>query len=74
MATDKITVPMHSGYAFECAGVGLVDWRRVSDEAWDTVVYTPKGDERFLGTRYIDGSRCRVWQCADDTFRAQVDV
>lgn len=60
---------MQPGYAYAWDGVG---WRGVSDEAWETEVYTPDGRERREGTREIDGSPVTVFRCSDGVYRAQL--
>jgi hypothetical protein len=47
-----------SGYAFEHRGR---NWRNSRDESWDTVMFTPTGRERYIGTRYVDGAEVNVW-------------
>jgi hypothetical protein len=63
---------MQSGYAFEFEGTRR--WRASSDERWETVCYTPLGDERAVGSRTIDGAECVVFKCSDGIFRAQTAV
>lgn len=50
-----------SGYAYEWAVQRGYPWRSVTDEAWDTVMFTPDGSEKFVGERRIDGVLCHVW-------------
>lgn len=61
-----------SGYAYRYEQDN--DWRGSSDELWDTVRYTPTGNEKLLGERYIDGSRVRVFRTDDGWFIAQTTV
>lgn len=54
-----------SGYAYMGdESVHDKNFRRVSDDAWEIVMITPSkaGPWHYLGTRYIDGSRCNVWR------------
>lgn len=48
-----------SGYAYWYPRTG---WKRVSDEEWETVVYTPTGQEKWVGTRKIDDVMMDVWK------------
>lgn len=56
-AANPSPSPM-SGYAFEHEGK---NWKASRDDNWDIIMYTPTGRERFLGTRYVDGSKVNVW-------------
>lgn len=47
-----------SGYAYGTRQ----HWQESSDEDWDQELYTPTGDEKFIGVRSIDGSRVNVWR------------
>lgn len=58
---------MPGGYCYELAHR---DWRRAHNDSWAIEVYTPDGQERYVGTRYIDGSNCAVFRCPDGKFRA----
>jgi hypothetical protein len=61
-----------SGYAYRYEQDN--DWRGSSDELWDTIVYTPTGNEKLLGERTIDGSRMRVFRTDDGWYIAQTVV
>jgi len=50
-----------SGYAYDTKQ----HWQESSDENWDTIMYTPTGDEKYVGVREIDGSRFNVWRSTD---------
>lgn len=65
---------MPSGYCFELTGDSTdapTEWWMIApDDDWDTEVYSPKGAEQKAGERFIDGTRCVVFACPDDVFRA----
>ncbi len=65
-------MPMPSGYCFEYQGRRC--WRAASSERWDTVVHTPDGKEKRVGTRRIDDAKCVVYVCSDGKFRAVTAV
>lgn len=67
--TTKQGSKMSDGYAYEFEGKRR--WRASSSELWETVCYTPTGDEKAVGTRDIDGTTCVVYRCLDGKFRAQ---
>lgn len=48
-----------SGYAFEYGGR---NWRSTANDNWDIVVYSPTGNEKFVGRRRVDGSEVNVWR------------
>lgn len=54
---NPILKPM-SGYAYEYDGKY---WKTGPNDDWETVVFDPTGDEKFVGTRTIDGYPCNVW-------------
>lgn len=58
---------MMSGYCYE-----LTDEMDFPD--WETAIYTPTGEERFLFCREIDGAKCAVFACPDGMFRAQLAI
>jgi hypothetical protein len=60
------TAKPSSGYAYEAPEFDA------PSEDWDTIMYTPQGDERFVGTRTIDGEMMHVWQLPSGTFIAQL--
>jgi hypothetical protein len=62
---------MMTGYAYELVS-RKSHWASCSSEHWDTVVYGVTGDEIPVGIRFIDGSRCKVFDCPDGNYRAQV--
>ena len=64
------TLGMMDGYCFELSGESQ-NWRASSESLWDIDIYTPDGTERYAGSRFIDGCRCRVYWCHDGTYRAQ---
>jgi hypothetical protein len=47
-----------SGYAYETTS----HWQESSDEDWETVMYTPTGDEKYVGVRSIDDSKMNVFK------------
>jgi hypothetical protein len=57
--TPKDRMLIGSGYAYEYRGR---NWKAVKDESWDTIAYTPTGQEEHVGYRAIDGMKCVVWQ------------
>jgi hypothetical protein len=65
---------MRTGYAFELPEHG--QWRNSPDELWETVVVGESDVAGAVqcGTRFIDGSRCRVFQTTDGRAIAQVAV
>lgn len=56
-----------SGYAYGTKS----HWQESSDEDWDQEMYSPTGDERFVGVRTIDEARVNVWR-SDDGYVAQM--
>jgi hypothetical protein len=59
-----------SGTAYQFEGL---NWRRSSDEDWETVMYSPYGERvRFVGERVIDGSPVHVWRAGPMRFIAQL--
>jgi len=59
-----------SGTAYQFEGL---DWRRSTDEDWETVMYSPYGERvRFVGERVIDGSPVHVWRAGPMRFIAQL--
>lgn len=61
-----------SGYAYRNVEDG--DWRGSSDDVWETIMYTPTGNEKLLGERHIDGARVRVFRMDDGWYVAQTAV
>lgn len=59
---------MPDGYCFEFELTG--DWTGSADDYWNIEVYKPTGQEKQVGSRFIDGSRCCVFSCPDGKFRA----
>jgi hypothetical protein len=62
---------LRSGYAFCCTSQ---DWRNSPDDDWELRVITPRGDEKFLGYRQIDGTQHGGFLAADGTLIAQRTV
>lgn len=61
---------MKDGYAFEYMGR---NWKNSSDEDWEIVMYTITGEEKFIGTRWIDGSKVKVFSSGEGYY-AQTEV
>lgn len=57
-----------SGYCFLLRS--RRSWQDADDERWEIEVYTPKGDEVFVGTRMIDGVWHAIFRCKNNRFRA----
>lgn len=64
---------MGDGYTYEFEGKR--NWKTSGDEKWETVMFLPlEGGQDHVGFRYIDGTQCAVFKCADGKFRAQSTV
>ncbi len=51
------------------------DWKRISDERWETEVFDVNSDGpyTFVGTRRIDMALCNVWKRSDGKYVAQLE-
>ena len=61
---------MSSGYVYELEGSD--DWKDSADDIWTNEVYTPKGDEAYVGERKIDDSDVSVFKGTDGKYYAQL--
>jgi hypothetical protein len=66
---------IRSGYAYLYTGSART-WRVGSSEKWEIVMLSPErgGATAYLGSREIDGTKCRVYRCADGSIVAQTAI
>lgn len=65
-ATD-LKLKRGSGKTFEGQ-----NWQSVKEDKWEQhMMYVPSGQEKYMGSREIDGTTHAVFQCLDDSFLAQ---
>lgn len=58
---SRLLYKLQSGYAYSAQALASLPASRVPNDDFETIVYTPTGQESFVCVRNIDGAPCAVF-------------